>query len=386
VAVSKNQALTKRELLSQVKELKRQLASRAIANDALINSLDEGLVVIGPDGSILRVNTFAVTALGFSEQEMLLQRFSHMIVAVDDRGRELDPLSRPMAEAFIEGKPVTEYTNLRRKNGTLLPVALTASPVIIDGKPAGAIDVFRDLTKERQLDLAKNDFVSLASHQLRTPASGVKAILHMLGSGDFGALTEVQHRYVQRAMETNDRQLRIIEDLLNVARADAGTLDLNLDYLNVAELVRSVALEHMAGAQAKQQRFVVIAQEQMFVMADGQKLGMAMDNLISNAIKYTPPEGRVTVRLIEHNGKMEFCVEDTGVGIEPDQLHRIFDKFGIAVADHPHPGSGDSTGLGLYLAKQVVALHNGDIQVESVLGQGSTFRICLPVTREAWSR
>jgi PAS domain S-box-containing protein len=382
--LSKNQAPSKQDLLSQVAELKRQLASRAIANDALINSLDEGLIVIDPDGSILRVNTFAVTALGFSEQEMLHQRFSRMIVAVDDRGRELDPLRRPMAEAFIEGKPVTEYTNLRRKGGSLLPVALTASPVIIDGKPAGAIDVFRDLTKERQLDLAKNDFVSLASHQLRTPASGVKAILHMLKQGDFGPLTEPQEHYLQRAIESNNRQLRIIEDLLNVARADAGTMELSLDYLNVADLVRSAAFEHLAAAQNKQQRFAVVAPEQLHAMADGQKLGMAIDNLISNAIKYTPAGGQVTVRLIEQDDKITFCVQDNGVGIEPDHLPRIFTKFGKA--DASQPGSSDSTGLGLYLAKQVVALHNGEIEVESVPGQGSTFRICLPVTREAWSR
>lgn len=380
----KQPASSRQELLSRIAELERQLESRAIANDALINSLDEGLVVIGPDGTILRVNSFAVAALGYSQEEMLHQRFSRMIVAVDDRGRELDPLRRPMAEAFIEGKPVTEYTNLRRKDGSLMPVALTASPVVIDGRPAGAIDVFRDLTKERQLDLAKNDFVSLASHQLRTPASGVKAILHMLMQGDFGPLSELQQQYLQRAVESNDRQLRIIEDLLNVARADAGTLELNLDYVNVAELVRSVAFEQLAGAEAKQQKFVVGAPQQLFAMADGQKLGMAIDNLISNAIKYTPARGRVSVQLSEQDDKICFSVEDSGVGIEPEQIPRIFTKFGKA--DISQPVSSDSTGLGLYLAKQVVALHNGDIDVISVPGEGSVFRICLPVTREAWSR
>jgi signal transduction histidine kinase len=119
-------------------------------------------------------------------------------------------------------------------------------------------------------------------------------------------------------------------------------------------------------------------------MADGQKLGMAIDNLISNAIKYTPAGGTVSVQLEEQGGRIYFCVKDTGVGIESDQLPRIFTKFGKA--DISLPGSGDSTGLGLYLAKQVVALHNGDIEVQSVPGQGSTFRIGLPVNREAWSR
>lgn len=380
--MGKKEALSAEYLQDRVEWLERQLASRAIADDALINSLDEGLIVIGPDGLIRRVNVYAVAALGFSEEEMLGQRFSRMIMAVDDQGREIDPLSRPMAEAFIEGKPVTEYTNLRRKDGSLMPVALTGSPIVIDGRPAGAIDVFRDLTKERQLDLAKHDFVSLASHQLRTPASGVKAILYMMKQGDFGPLTERQQRYLQRAIESNDRQLRIIEDLLNVARADAGTLEINLDYINVADLVREVAFEQVAGARAKHQRFEVAVPEQAFAMADSEKLGMAIDNLISNAIKYTPEGGRVSVRLEEEDCRLDFRVEDNGVGITAEDIPRIFTKFGRI--DSGQPGSSDSTGLGLYLTKQVVGLHHGGIDVQSTPGRGSVFRVFLPVTREAW--
>ena len=382
--MGKKQTLSVDELKAEVVRLKRQLASRTIANDALINSLDEGLVVIDPQGLIRRVNAYALKALGFKEREMIGQRFSRMLVAVDDHGKEIDPLARPMAEAFIEGKPVTEYANLRRRDGSTFPVALTAAPVVIDGKPAGAIDVFRDLTKERQLDLAKNDFVSLASHQLRTPASGVKAILHMMMQGDFGLMSPIQQQYLQRAIESNDRQLRIIEDLLNVARADAGTMELNLDYTNIADLVRSVAYEQLPGARAKEQRLELAVPEQLFAMADGQKLGMAIDNLISNAIKYTPPHGVVSVWLREHEGNISFGVKDTGIGIPEEQLPNIFTKFGMVHTGRT--GNGDSTGLGLYLAKQVVGLHNGNIDVTSVPGNGSIFEVRLPVTRKAWSR
>jgi PAS domain S-box-containing protein len=363
-----------------VEELKRKLESQRIQHNALINSLDQGLAVIGPEGNIRQVNSYALEALGFAEDEIVGRRFSQAIVAVDDMGQVLDPLRRPITEAFIEGRAVTEYTNLLRKDGTSLPVALTAAPIIIDNKPAGAIDVFRDLTRERQLDLAKNDFVSLASHQLRTPATGVKAILHMIISGDFGPLSSVQKKYLQRALENNERQLDIIEDLLNVARADAGALELTLDYLDVSELVRAVALEHREPAQAKGHTIVVHAAERIRTLADGQKLAMVIDNLVSNAIKYTSEAGRIIVRVEQSNAEVHISVSDQGIGINHEDIAIIFDKF--ARVQHVLSSAGDGTGLGLYLARQVIYLHNGNIQVTSTPGKGSTFRVSIPKLRK----
>ncbi len=368
------------ELKAEVEDLQRQLASERIMHNALLDSLDEGLVVIGPQGYIREVNTYAVQVLGFREDELVGERFSHVLVAIDDHGEEITLLNRPMTEAFVKGRPVTAYTNIRRKDGSAIPVALTASPIIVDGRPAGAIDAFRDLTKERQLDLAKNEFVSLASHQLRTPASGVKAVLHMLASGDFGPLSDVQRKYLQRAIDSNDRQIRIIEDLLNVARADAGTFDLALDYINLAELVRAVAYEHQAPMAAKQQSFEADIPDELWAVVDGPKLEMVADNLISNAVKYTPAAGRIMVTLQQSHQEVILTVTDTGVGIAPEQLPVIFAKFGRVENELSAPADG--TGLGLYLAKHLVLLHNGDITVASRPGRGSTFRVNLPIIRE----
>src|SRR6202050_1823453 len=368
------------ELKAQVNNLKRQLEQERVKHNALIDSLDEGLVVIGPDGYITQVNQYAMRTLGFREDELVGERFSRVIVAIDDSGHEIETLRRPITEAFMEGRAVTENTNLRRKDGSSLPVALTASPILIAGKPSGAIDVFRDLTKERQLDLAKNEFVSLASHQLRTPASGVKAVLHMLHSGDFGPLSAQQLRYLQRAIDSNDRQLRIIEDLLNVARADAGTLELNLDYIDLSALLRTGVFEHRPAIQIKRLAVETNIPDELWSRADGPKLEMGADNLISNAVKYTPAGGRVRVSLAEGLKEIALTVEDSGVGIATDQLPVIFAKFGRMENELSAPADG--TGLGLYLAKYITVLHNGDITVTSQPGSGSSFRVSLPVVRE----
>ena len=364
----------------ELEELRRQLDSQEISHTALINSLDQGLAVIDPDGTIRQVNSYALEALGFREDEIVGKRFSQAIVAVDDTGAIIDPLRRPITEAFIEGRAVTEYTNLLRKDGSSLPVALTAAPIIIDSKPAGAIDVFRDLTKERQLDLAKNDFVSLASHQLRTPATGVKAILHMLVHGNFGPVAPVQKKYLQRALENNQRQLDIIDDLLNVARADAGALELSLDYVNIAALARRVAGDHAAAAKAKKHRLIVQVPAEACTLADAQKIEMAMDNLLGNAIKYTPEQGRVKISVQQTETHVLVLVTDNGIGIEQNAMSTIFDKF--ARARNVSSSAGDGTGLGLYLARQVILLHNGSIEVTSEPGEGSTFQVSLPKLRK----
>jgi signal transduction histidine kinase len=155
---------------------------------------------------------------------------------------------------------------------------------------------------------------------------------------------------------------------------------MSFDYINLAELVRTSATEHLPPARAKDQRLVLQSPARVFALADGPKLAMVVDNLISNAVKYTPPGGQILVRLQESPGLVTLAVEDTGIGIEREQLTGIFTKFGSGAGGGP--AAPDSTGLGLYLAKHLVVLHNGDIKVTSTPGKGSVFSVCLPVTRE----
>jgi two-component system sensor histidine kinase VicK len=368
--------ITHGSLLLEIEKLSKSLHAQQVQYNALINSIGEGLIVIDLNGHIAQVNAYAMEALGFVEEELIGKWFPGAIGAVDDFGQLINPLERPITKALTEGTAVSEYANLLRKDGTSIPVLLTASPILVEGRPVGAIKLFRDLTRERQLDLAKDDFVSIASHQLRTPATGVKAILSMLHAENFGAVNEKQKHYLAKAMTSNDRQLKIIEDLLSIARVDAGTMELDLDYININELLESVANEHRSQALERQQSLIVHAPVPTFCVIDCQKMQMVVDNLISNAIKYTPPHGEVTVRLSQSPKHLNIEIADTGVGVAEENLPTLFTKFGRV--ENELSASGSGTGLGLYLAKKIVSLHNGDIKVNSQLGEGSTFKVVIP--------
>ena len=220
-------------------------------DQALLNSIGEGLIVIDDRGHISNVNPSAARMLGYSEEELLGEWFPSAVPAFDDRGNQTDHLDRPALRALSTGHVVSETVRYRHKDGTTFPVAITISPVVIEGRPVGAIEVFRDLTKERQLEQAKEEFVSLASHQLRTPATGVKAYISMLLDGYAGSLTAEQRGFLDKVFHTNERQLQIVNDMLNVARIDAGRMIPEITSTNLTSLVKDIIDEQKSTIEGR---------------------------------------------------------------------------------------------------------------------------------------
>jgi signal transduction histidine kinase len=231
---------------------------------------------------------------------------------------------------------------------------------------------------ERGLDEAKSEFVALASHQLRTPASAIKSILSMLAAEDFGALNKGQHHLVDRAIQSNEREIRIVDDLLNVARADAGRLALTLSEIDLRKIIDGVVGEQQRFIDAKRQKLSVMQPDHpVRIVGDEEKLFMAISNLVDNATKYTDEQGSISLSLQDSSGE-KVCLEvvDTGVGIEQEDIERVFDRFGRAQNIVSTGVAG--TGLGLYLANHIAELHHGTIKVSSTRGKGSTFTLILP--------
>jgi signal transduction histidine kinase len=233
------------------------------------------------------------------------------------------------------------------------------------------------IKSERALDRAKDEFVSLASHQLRTPATGIKSILSMLQGGDIGPLNERQRHLINRATESNERGLRVVEELLNVARVDAGRLVLKPALMDIREIMESAVAEQQRTIAAKHQTISVsLPRHAVRLIADAEKLHMVISNLLDNACKYTPEGGSIRVKVRDHAKSVTVIVNDSGMGIEKDELNNIFDRFQRA---HDILLSGvEGTGLGLYLVKRIVELHNGTIEVDSRPDEGSTFTLILP--------
>jgi len=233
------------------------------------------------------------------------------------------------------------------------------------------------IQSERVLDRAKDEFVSLASHQLRTPATGIKSILSTLAAGDFGPLNDRQQYFLRRALESSERELGIIEELLNVAKADAGRLILHISTFELGGLIDTIVGEQRAAITEKQQELTVKRPSRpITLVADEEKLYMAIGNLLDNARKYTPEFGKIAITISNSHGIAKIEVADSGIGIDSEEINHIFDRFhraSEAVRDQV-----EGAGLGLYLASRIAQLHEGSIEVSSRLGKGTKFVMILP--------
>lgn len=227
------------------------------------------------------------------------------------------------------------------------------------------------------LNKAKDEFISLASHQLRTPATGVKQFIGMALEGYVGDLTPELRTFLSRAYDSNERQIAIINDLLKVAQVDAGKVQLTIGPTDLIALVKDVLEEHGAHFKARQQTAIFKPRlSELTVDADRDRLRMVLDNIIDNASKYTPHGKSIKVSVAENKHTVKVAVKDEGVGIEQQDLDKIFLKF--SRIDNPLSAHVGGSGLGLYWVQKIIDLHGGSIEVSSTLGKGSTFTICLP--------
>lgn len=230
----------------------------------------------------------------------------------------------------------------------------------------------------RLMDEAKTHFVAVAAHQLRTPLSAIKWSLKLLLNGDVGELTPVQKEYIKSTYETNENTIKLIDDLLDVSRIEGGRFEYSFKEGDITEVITKMVSLFELSAQNKNVKLVFEkpAGVSGIVKFDAKKIQMVLENLVDNAINYTPPGGQVTVSLAEDSDKIKISVADTGIGIADKDLLQLFSKFfrlDSAVKMVPN-----GTGLGLFISKSIVLGHSGNIDVESEVGKGSVFTFTLP--------
>ncbi|GAC1499411.1 MAG: hypothetical protein NVS1B10_02110 [Candidatus Saccharimonadales bacterium] len=232
-------------------------------------------------------------------------------------------------------------------------------------------------TELMDLNDAKDEFISLASHQLRTPASAVKQFLGMVLEGYVGDLTADQEALLLRAKLSNERQLLITNDLLNIAQVDAGKVTLNKKSVDLVQMIKESIEEQESKFKANQQHVVLdTLLENLYCDIDADRMRMVFENLIDNASKYTHKGKNISVKLSQTKTKAIINFMDQGVGIKKDDFSRLFHKF--SRLDNPLSVMAGGSGLGLYLAKKIIDLHKGTITVDSEPGRGTTFTITLP--------
>lgn len=374
---------TKSAMLNILEDLdlaRAKTEEERLRDEALLASIGEGLVVIDINGNISRINKAALETFGYKEEEELVGKwYPKAIRAVDEKGIPIEQIDSPVIQALGTGKPISQQLYYIKKDGSIFPAFVTVSPVLQDDKPVGVIQVFRDVTKEVELERSKSEFVSLASHQLRTPATGVMAWASMLKEGDAGRLNAKQALFVQKLYDSNERQLRIIDDLLNVARVDSGSIILTKQKTDLSAMIGEVVNEQLPTFKAREQKIEAVTPKgPVETEIDPQRIRMVLDNLVSNASKYTPNRGKIKISLKRSEKNITVSVSDSGVGVAQKDMDKLFKRF--SRVENQFSTSRGGTGLGLYLVKKIIDLHQGSITVDSVPGKGSTFTVTLPVS------
>lgn len=358
------------------KDQQTLLQEQAYAN-ALFMSIGEGVIATDENGNISRINPAALRILRCKEADVLGRWFPKVIFAQDEQGQPLQPIDRPIMRAFISGQPISEKMFYKTFDGNIIPVFVTVAPIVIDDMPKGAIEIFHDISYEHDIDRMKSEFISLASHQLRTPLSAITTYTHMLASGFQGEVTQGQKEFLETILASSKRMNELIDTLLNVTRLESGHIRLELTKLDVSQLVTEIKQELWPLAEAKDQQIELRGtDEPKFAHADKLLLTEVFTNLLSNAIKYTPPKGKITVTLAYKGDELSLKVKDTGYGIPKHLQEQVFTKFFRAPNILHEESVG--TGLGLYMVKQIVNNLKGTIRFTSSEEKGTTFYVTLP--------
>lgn len=350
---------------------------RRAESDALFLSIGEGAILTDQLGNISRINNEALRILGYKTEEVVGRWYPDIVVVEDEHEKIIENIDRPITEVFMTGKTVFRRAFFYRKDGTKVAVALTVSPVLVNKKPIGAIEVFRDITEELRLDKARDEFIALASHQLRTPATGVKQYAGILLQGYAGKLSDEQMVMVKTIYESNERQITIINELLRIAQLDAGQITLKKEKTDITQLIREIIKEHDAVLQSRSQIITINCPDTpLLADIDTAHMRMALENIIDNSSKYTPPNKKIFISTSRVASGVKVEVKDQGVGMDNKEIDQIFDKF--VRLDNPLSTKVGGTGLGLYWVKKILDLHGAKLIVKSARGKGSTFTITIP--------
>lgn len=362
----------------------------------LVDSVEDyAIFLLDETGHIETWNKGAQKIKGYAPEEIIGKHFSNFYT---DEDIEADKPAKELAIAIEFGRVEDEDWRVR-KDGTKFWASVVITALFDeDKKLVGFAKVTRDLTerkdKEDQLRLANNllktqqkeltklnqskdDFISLASHQLRTPATAIKQILGMYVEGFYKDVAQAHLDILKKAYDANNRQISIVNSLLKVAQIDSGKVRLRPSKFDIVELMEAIKEEFLDTIRERRQTLVTnYTIKDSFITADQHNLRMALENLVSNASKYAFSQGTIELGIREVDNKIHITVSDNGVGIARADVPKLFEKFNRLQNDLTD--EVDGTGLGLYWAHKIIQLHGGRIEVESRLNEGSTFTVILP--------
>ncbi|MEA2112551.1 MAG: ATP-binding protein [Patescibacteria group bacterium] len=379
-----NQQLATLNILEDVQEEKEltEIEQKKVAT--ILQSIGDGVFVIDKDYKIMIFNEVASQISGFSEEEAVGKNYKKVLKFIFEKDGKINDKFVKDAIKLGTIQEMTNHTLLVRKDKRKIPVADSSAPIKdAEGKVIGCVVVFRDVSKEREIDQMKSDFVSIASHQLRTPLTGIKWVSERLIKHST-SLPEKERQYIEDINLSTKKLSRLVDDLLNVSRIEGGKIAIKPQEIDLNEFIESYLSETSPLITKKKINLTFTNKlKDQKVLTDQSALRNIVQSLVSNAIEYTPEKGEIDILVESAKKKNNFMlkIKDSGIGIPPQNQATIFEKF--TRGENAQQIKTDGTGFGLYITKQTVEMLKGEIRFESELNKGTTFFVTLPIKSKA---
>lgn len=362
--------------------------------DVIINSINDGVILVGTDNVTQVFNPGASRITGWEPRESIGLDYRSILKFVDSKGQAIADIQHPVARAIASGAPVRDNTAiLLTKDNKTFSVDVSVSPLLNGNQVIGVVAILRDVEEQRKQEKQRADFISTASHEMRTPVAAIEGYLALALNEKVTKIDAKGRSYLEKAHSSTQHLGQLFQDLLTSAKAEDGRLTNHPAVIEVGEFVeklvddlkfsaekKGLLLELLMGSQQRENATTVdvskkVIKPLLYVHADPDRLREVITNLFDNAVKYTE-SGRISIGITGDNEVVQFHISDTGPGIPKEDVKHLFQKF--YRVDNSATRTIGGTGLGLYICRKIIELYSGRIWVESEVGKGSTFYINLP--------
>lgn len=357
-------------------QTKPQFLSPFPARDSLrtvLNSITYGVIILDRQNQIILLNEEAEKILGIKEREV--------------RGISITtPSPKPSLQNLYQilttekGSLDFSTTTLQIQKPQKGTLQVITTPILQEDKNFGTVKIFQDVTHEEEINKMKSELIALVSHQLRTPLSAVKWSIKMLLDGDLGKITEEQRNILAKGYRSNERMIHLVNDLLNISRIEEGRFQYKFVSASIEDLIESTVQEFSYSLKEKRMalKFEKPPKPFLEVRMDPSKIHVVLQNILNNAVNYTPSGGKIEIQIKPLSKELEISIKDSGMGIPKNQQAKLFTKF--FRADNAIRMQTEGSGLGLFIAKNIIERHKGRIWAKSEENEGSTFYFTLPKT------
>ena len=365
--------------------LKNKLSAVESKSDVVINAIDDGVLAISKDGNIELINPSAQQIIGWDQGDALGLNWKSVLKLVTSDGKDVEDLENPIAQSLSKNQPThNDKLFLLTSSEKRILVSIVSSPVGTEGE--GVIVVFRDITKEKAEEREQAEFISTASHEMRTPVASIEGYLGLALNPATAHIDEKARDFITKAHESAQHLGRLFQDLLDISKVEDGRMKNNPKIINVNEFLKDIFDGLATKADEKQLNYIFMPdiidegkekslQPIFYANIDPDHFREVVSNLIENAIKYTP-SGEVVVNVTGDDKQISVSVKDSGIGIPAEDIPHLFQKF--YRVDNSDTREIGGTGLGLYLSRRLAEAMSGNLRVESKYKEGSTFYLEIP--------